>query len=425
LSDNEIQLAKDIVDNFSYQIVHYGKILNANRTYYLTRSQPPFFSSMIRAVWEVLPKNKEAKEWLKTSLLAAIKEYQEVWMSGDRLTSIGLNRYAGFAQGIPPEVEAGHFSHILKPYAQKHQLSLLEFEKAYNQGKIKEPELDQFFAHDRAVRESGHDTTYRWRVGEKDLCADFVTIDLNALLYKYELDLAWLIQSEFAGLLDNFKSRDFYDAAKKRKELIRRYLWDPRQNLFFDYDWVRNRSSNYLSATTLYPLWTYDQNDPSTRILSYVEAKKLVSHAFTELEQEGGISATASSSLIKWGDLEHERQWEYPNGWAPHQMITWQGLKNYGWHDKADRLIYKWLYMITANAMDYHGTIPEKYDVVKRSHHVFAEYGNVGTKFDYITREGFGWMNASFQVGLQLLGDEKKVMLKQMFPVEEVFNKKK
>ena len=97
------------------------------------------------------------------------------------------------------------------------------------------------------------------------------------------------------------------------------------------------------------------------------------------------------------------RQWDYPYGWAPHQMLAWQGLKNYGLDRDAARLAYRWLYTIAKNARDYNGTITEKYNVVTGSHDVFVEYGNVGTKFAYIATEGFGWMNASFEVGMNFV----------------------
>ena len=103
-------------------------------------------------------------------------------------------------------------------------------------------------------------------------------------------------------------------------------------------------------------------------------------------------------------------------------MLIWRGLLNYGFDDIAHRLIYHWLYTITRNAVDYHGTIPEKLDVVKRSHEVFAEYGNVGTKFSYITKEGFGWMNASYQVGLKLLPTVLRADLNRLIPPEWLFN---
>ena len=94
-------------------------------------------------------------------------------------------------------------------------------------------------------------------------------------------------------------------------------------------------------------------------------------------------------------------------------MLAWQGLLDYRHGELARRLAYRWLHMITTNAADYNGTIPEKYDVVSRTHDVFVEYGNVGTDFDYITREGFGWMNASYQVGVSLLSPELRAALEE------------
>lgn len=418
LADNRVDLARAMVDNFVYQIHHYGKILNANRTYYLTRSQPPFLTSLIRAVYQKLPRTKQNKQWLSHSLKAAIKEYHSVWMGKERLTETGLSRYYGNGKGIPPEVEHGHFDHVLEPFAKKHRLSLKSFIKRYEAGKIKEPALDEFFVHDRAVRESGHDTTYRWRVEGKDKAADFVTVDLNSLLYKYELDIASFIKNEFEDNFQGLKSRTFRDFAKARKQRIRKLLWNEKENMFFDFNWKSKEQSRYISATAFYPLWAHDPSLPETKILNDKEAKAFITHALNELETAGGIAATAKRSLIKWGNPQHERQWEWPNGWAPHQMLIWEALEQYDHPGVTQRLIYKWLYMITKNAMDYNGTIPEKYNVYQQSHKVFAEYGNVGTKFSYITHEGFGWMNASYQVGLQRLGPDRLKLLEKIIPPE-------
>ncbi len=135
----------------------------------------------------------------------------------------------------------------------------------------------------------------------------------------------------------------------------------------------------------------------------------------------GGIAGSTEKSRGPLSESRPARQWDYPNGWAPHQMLAWEGLINYGFDDIAYRLIYRWLYTITRNANDYNGTVPEKFDVVARSHHVFAEYGNVGTKFAYITREGFGWVNASYQVGLKRLPLESRRKLEQLIPPEWLF----
>jgi alpha,alpha-trehalase len=255
LADGRVDLARSMVDNLVYQINHFGKILNANRTYYLTRSQPPFLTTMALAVYKSLPKNEENKAWLTKVFAAAIKEYHGVWLDQAHITDTGLSRYYGGGLGPPPEVEPGHFDAIYMPFALEKGLTVREFEKLYKAGQISVPELDKFFTHDRAVRESGHDTTYRWDVGG-DRCADFVTVDLNSLLYKIELDIGRTIEHEFGGKLQLPDgaieiSRTWYNRAQKRKELIQKYLWDEESGLFFDYDFIRKKRHQYVSSTCL------------------------------------------------------------------------------------------------------------------------------------------------------------------------------
>jgi len=402
IEDGRVDLAKAMVDNFVYQIEHYGKILNANRSYYLNRSQPPFLTAMISAVYQALEKNPAREMWLNRAVQAAIKEYETVWQNSDRRTPIGLNRYFGNGHGIPPEVEPGHFDFVLQPAARRHGLTVKQLQERYNSGQLRDKNLDEFFAHDRAVRESGHDTTYRWRVNGKDRAADFVTVDLNSLLYKFETDLA-----HFTG------DKAWTEKAERRKALMMRYLWDPEREMFFDYNFKDQQRSTFVSATGFYPLWA--------GLVDARTAKITVRALLQQLEAPGGLLSTDLASLIPVQIAGHARQWDYPNGWAPHQMLAWQGLKNYGENEVRQRLIYKWLFMITKNAADFNGTIPEKFDVVKRSHAVFAEYGNVGTDFAYITQEGFGWMNASYQVGLRELPAELKSQLENLTPPEKLF----
>jgi len=411
--DGELDLAKSMVENFTYQITHYGKILNANRSYYLTRTQPPFFSSMIREVFEAMP-DKDFY-WLKKQLQVAISEYETVWMVlGNRQTENGLNRYFAQGFGLPPETEPGHYDGILKPYAEARNLTIPEYEKLYYERKIDNLELDAYFIHDRSVRESGHDTSYRIEA----ICASLNVVELNAMLYKYETDFAALIALYFE---DNFEieSRKYDQSywlskAESRKQLMNKYLWNEVHSCFFDYNIETQSQIIFLSATSFFPLWA--------NIATQEQADRMVNKVLPKLICLGGIAGCSAGALTAVSANQMQRQWDFPNGWPPHQIIIWQGLMNYGYHEKAQELIYRWLWMITKNACDYNGTVPEKYDVVSASHKVFAEYGNQGTDFEYITREGFGWMNASFQYGFKLLNPDLKLKLNQLMHPEVLFS---
>ena len=336
-------------------------------------------------------------------------------MGEKRLTQTGLSRYYGEGIGQPPEVEPGHFDYLYAKYAKKLGMDAKQVEESYQSGKLSVPELDEFFTHDRSMRESGHDKTYRWN----DSCADYVTVDLNSLLYKFELDIADTIRNKFNDALktDTGKievSSIWYQRASHRKELMGKYLWDQGEGLFFDYNTISQKRKKYVSAVAFYPLWA--------GLATEKQAKSIVESAIPALEMAGGIVGSTEKARGKISESRPARQWDYPNGWAPHQIMAWQGLIDYGYNDIAYRLIYRWLYTITRNAVDYNGTVPEKFDVVNRTHLVFAEYGNVGTKFAYITKEGFGWMNASYQVGLKYLPQNLREKLEKLIPPEWIFN---
>jgi alpha,alpha-trehalase len=80
LEDGKIELAKGMVENFFFEIEHYGSILNANRSYYLSRSQPPFLTSMILGVYEAeKAAGREDKKWLARAYAFAKKE-QAMWV---------------------------------------------------------------------------------------------------------------------------------------------------------------------------------------------------------------------------------------------------------------------------------------------------------------------------------------------------------
>ena len=406
LIDGKVELAKAMADNFQYEIEYYGKILNANRSYYLTRTQPPFYSSLIREIFEIT----QDKDWLKSHLKTAIKEYETVWMvKGKRMTENGLNRYLAEGIGMPPECEKGHFDAVLKPFADAVKLSIEDFISKYQSGEIKSPELDSYFVHDRTVRESGHDTSYRIEGN----CGDLNLVELNAMLYKYETDFAELIESEFNSKFESYSTTYWQQMAEARKKAVNKYLWNENKGLYFDYNVVTNTQSNFVAASTLAPLWA--------NLCSSEQAERLIKNALPLLKEKGGIAGCDKASRGEISPERPARQWDYPNGWAPHQMMAWKGLIANGFAEEAQELIYRWLYMITKNAVDYNGTIPEKYDVVEATHKVFAEYGNVGTDFEYITQEGFGWMNASYQYGLSLLDKSYSNKLDQLQAPESIF----
>lgn len=409
--DKQLEKAKAIADNFKYQIVHYGKILNANRSYYLTRTQPPLYSSLLI---EIVKQETPDLKWLKGHLETVILEYNTVWMvQGKRLTPTGLNRYKSDGVGMPFEVEPGHFDDVLAPYAEKYNLPIREFEKQYLNRTLVDAELDEYFVHDRSLRESGHDTTNRLI----NTCANLNSVDVNSFLYKYEKDTAYLIKEYFnnAFQMDDlvYTSEDWNEKANFRKEKLDELCWNEESSMYFDYDFVNKKQFPFEAATTFFPLWA--------GMCSEHQAKKLVEVALPQFIKTGGITGSTKASNANFPEDAPQRQWDYPFGWAPHQMLLWEGLLNYGFVEKAQEMVYRWLWLITKNAVEYNGTIPEKFDLETSSHKVFAEYGNVGTEFDYISKEGFGWVNASYQYGLQVLNDRKKQELNKMTLPEDLF----
>lgn len=410
ITNNRVDLAMGMVKNFIFEIKHYGKILNANRSYYLCRSQPPFLTDMALRVYDRIKGTDEAKQFLKEAFQAAIKEYKTVWTSSPRLDpKTGLSRYRPDGLGIPPETESSHFHILLEPYAKKYNITFEEFQRKYNDGEIKEPELDEYFLHDRAVRESGHDTSYRL----EGRCADLATIDLNSLLYKYETDIAATIKSEFGDSLEMpdgsiESSSEWLKRAEIRRAKVTKYMWNEEAGLFFDYDTKYEKQWEYETCTALWALYS--------GIATQEQAAKLVELGLPKFEEVGGLVAGTEKSRGPISLNRPNRQWDYPYGWAPQQILAWIGLRNYGFNKDAERVAYKWLYMMTKAFMDFNGVVVEKYDVTQLSHphKVDAEYGNQGADFKGVATEGFGWVNASYVFGLSLLSNRARKALGAM-----------
>jgi len=393
LIDGRIDLVKSMVKHFCFCIKHYGKILNANRTYYLGRSQPPFLTDMALRAYDRIKHEPGALDFLREAILAAIKEYHHVWMAEPRYDPVsGLSRYCPGGLGVPPETGTTPFIRLLEPYAKKRGMTLSEFVRAYNYQEIEEPELDEYFKHDRAVRESGHDTTYRL----ERVAADLATVDLNSLLYKYETDIARSIRTFFRDRLsipDGYRTKHMKEGhvetsaawdrrARKRRLLMDKYMWNEEKGMYFDYNTVTKEAHKYESATTFWPMWA--------GVATPRQAAVLVNEALPRLEVLGGLVSSTEESRGKVGLDRPMRQWDYPFGWAPHQMLAWVGLLRYGFEEETQRLAYRWCHMVTKAFVDFNGVVVEKYDVTRPidPHRVTAEYGNQGADFKGVPREG-------------------------------------
>jgi len=393
LIHDKVDLAENMVRHFCFCIKHYSKILNANRSYYLCRSQPPFLTDMALRVYERIAHRPDAKEFLRLATLSAIKEYYSVWTAPPRFDpESGLSRYRAQGLGVPPETEASHFEHVLQPYAEKHKMSYKDFIRAYNYGHVFEPELDKFFIHDRAVRESGHDTSYRL----ENVAADLAVVDLNSCLFKYEFDIKRIITHHFDGRLEIPEAfcaagrkpgyietpTAWEHRAKRRKALMDKHMWDEKTGMYFDYNCVTKQQTGYESVTTFWALWA--------GVASPAQAAIMVKKALPLFEERGGLVAGTKKSRGNISLSRPNRQWDYPYGWAPQQILAWTGLLRYRYEEEAQRLAYRWLYMVTVAAVDFNGVVVEKYDVTNPTHphQVAAEYGNQGADFKGRAKEG-------------------------------------
>lgn len=225
------------------------------------------------------------------------------------------------------------------------------------------------------------------------ICADLATIDLNALLYRYETDIAHAIKTVFhdqlevpasclptgSTLTQVHTSSRWTQRAYDRKSRINRYLWNEQEGMFTDYNTRTSEQTPFKSVTCLWVLWS--------GLASSHQAELLVTQALPHFEHAGGLSSTAAREQEP---DQPQRQWDHPFGWAPHQVMAWDGLRRYGYHREAERLAYRWLRLITNAAIDFNGVIVEKYNVTnpERPHEVDAEYGNQGRVFQGLAREG-------------------------------------
>jgi alpha,alpha-trehalase len=400
-ADHREALAKGIVDNFLFEVEHYGAVLNANRTYYLTRSQPPFLTSMIRAVYEnpasfpaTSSGRAQAREWLAHAYSLAEKDYSTWARPEHKAGSTGLTRYFDYGTGPVPEMadDSTYYADVIKwLVAHPHQggdgflVKGSEHPDANEAARLKANSCDvrasvvcmrawfagfrlsrDFYVGDRAMRESGFDTSNRFGPFSGDT-HHYAPVCLNSLLYRYERDLEHL-----ALVLGDSRDAARWDRrSQARASAIQRYLWRPKDGVFADFDFVHARTSSYAFIASLYPLWA----GFATR--EQAEKMELKLNLF---ERPGGLSTSNTNTGL---------QWDEPFGWAPTNWIGVAGLNAYGFRTDAARIAQHFDATVDAGfAAD--GTIREKYNMV-------AGNSNVKVSTGYTTNEiGFGWTNAVY-----------------------------
>jgi alpha,alpha-trehalase len=395
LRAGDVDLARGMADNFLFEIEHYGAVLNANRTYYLTRSQPPFLSSMINAVYEVdKAQGRENRAWLAQAYRDIVQDYQ-MWTRNPHLAgTTQLSRYYDFGEGPAPEGlhdEVSYYHDVLaylirqiknSPYLSEATSPASLPYPQYSQQLCEDPKLGEstaecrvprhvalspeYYKGDRSMRESGFDITFRFGPYGAET-HHYAPVCLNSLLYKVETDLKQM--SEWLG--DPAAASEWHQRAETRREIIQTLLWDGHRGMFFDYHFTTGKLSSYEYASTFYPLWV--------GAATAEQARAVVSN-LPRFEYEGGLTMSTHNSGV---------QWDYPFGWAPIQLLAVEGLRRYGYNVEADRISIRFLSMVLVN-FERDANIREKYDVVADSSNIeLAE----GYRDNII---GFGWTNAVF-----------------------------
>ena len=410
--DNRIDLAQGMVENFFFEIEHYGAVLNANRTYYLTRSQPPFLTSMILAVYDAQKAaGHENRAWLEKAYGYAIRDH-ELWTREPHLAgSTSLSRYYDFGEGPAAESikdETGHYRQVAAYFLIHPEDQDLLVRKAAGQTSpltvgstyslqvcdtartMARPDCDpagdialsaDYYKGDRAMRESGFDISFRF--GPYGAATHhYAPVCLNSLLYKTEKDL-----EQISGILGRKQDADEWrKRADDRKEKIQKYLWDAQRGMYFDYDFEKQQLSTYEYVTTFYPLWA--------GLATPEQAKAVVQHLAT-FEQPGGLVMSPR---------ETGGQWDYPYAWAPNQLLADEGLRRYGFNSDADRVSYEFLSTVAEN-FRHDSTIREKYNAVTRSSETQVTAGY------HMNIVGFGWTNGVFLELLHELPENSAIRL--------------
>ncbi|MEL1265375.1 trehalase family glycosidase [Pseudoxanthomonas putridarboris] len=395
VADGRAALARDMVDNFLYQVEHYGGVLNANRSYYLTRSQPPFLGAMIRAVLDdgsAFKDKGEADAWLAHAYPLALRDHATWTRPEHRAGDTGLARYFDYGSGPVLEMrDAGYLRKVIE-WLRAHPdrdpgwlVAASERPDAAEAARLKDESCDvvaspvcrdawadghrlraDFYLGDRAMRESGFDVNFHFGPFA-GATHHYAPVCLNSLLYAYEHDLAGFAQR--LGKADD--AARFEREAAARKTAIDRYLWQPQSGTYADYDFVAGKHADDPYVTALYPLWA---GAASPEQAAALRGKLAL------FEHPGGLAMSRDRSGA---------QWDAPFGWAPVNWLVVSGLDRYGFRDDAQRIARAFTATID-RALAHDGTIREKYNMETGDADVQV---TVGYSDNVV---GFGWSNGVY-----------------------------
>jgi alpha,alpha-trehalase len=350
---HKTEILQNMVTDFAYLIDKYGFIPNGMRTYYLTRSQPPYFSMMI----DLLANDKGSKVLVKYQS-ELLKEYA-FWMKGNRNLTIGQ---ASDNVVLMPngEVLNRYWDGSDKPREESYK-------KDIDAAKLSQQKPEEFYRNVRAAAESGWDFSSRWFSNPVDLgtiqTTDIIPVDLNCLIYHLELSIARSYRLQ--GDLHNYNS--YLNKANSRKKAILKYCWNEKEGWFMDYNWKLKKASPVKSLAGIFPL--------EFNIADKKQANKVVLGLKVNFLKPGGLVTT----LSKTG-----QQWDSPNAWAPLQYIAIDGLSKYHHTVLAQSIAERWISTNT-RVFEQTGKLMEKYNVVDTE----AKAGGG----EYALQDGFGWTN--------------------------------
>ncbi|HGL4530097.1 alpha,alpha-trehalase [Enterobacter roggenkampii] len=343
----------DMVDNFAYEIDTFGHIPNGNRSYYLSRSQPPFFSLMV----ELLATHDS--DALKKYRPQMEKEYA-YWMDGvDALQP-------GQANKRVVKLDDGA---VLNRYWDDRDTPRPEswLDDVNTAKSNPNRPATEIYRDLRSAAASGWDFSSRWMDDPQKLgtirTTSIVPVDLNALMFKMEKLLARASQE--SG--DAASASKYETLATARQKAIESHLWNDKEGWYADYDLKSKKVRNQLTAAALFPLYV--------KAAAQDRAEKVAAATSSRLLKPGGIATTTVNS---------GQQWDAPNGWAPLQWVAAEGLQNYGQEKVSMDVTWRFLKNVQ-HTYDREKKLVEKYDV--------STTGTGGGGGEYPLQDGFGWSN--------------------------------